>query len=65
MSKKIRNQVIPPNEHFPYGGYFLRRCLDDGRVKDITIVRAYGSNDWMYAQQIKDARKKLAAEKET
>lgn len=64
MSKKITNMPIPPDEHFPYGGYYLRRRLNNGRVVDITIKREYGGNDWVYAQQIKDARKKLAAELE-
>lgn len=64
MSKKITNMPIPADEHFPYGGYYLRRSLNNGRVADITIMREYGGNDWMYAQQIKEARKKLAAELE-
>lgn len=64
MSKKITNMPIPADEHFPYGGYYLRRRLDDGRTVDITIHREYGGTDWMYAQQIKEARKKLAAELE-
>ena len=64
MSKKITNMPIPPDEHFPYGGYYLRRLLNNGRVVDITITREYGGTDWMYAQQIKEARNKLAAELE-
>lgn len=61
MSKKIMNQPIPANEHFPYGGYYLRRNLNNGLAAEITIRREYGANDRMYAQQIKEARKQLAA----
>lgn len=64
MAKKITNTRIPADEHFPYGGYYLRRRLNCGRTVDITIRREYGGNDWMYAQQIKEARKKLADELE-
>ena len=59
-AKKVRNIEVPPDEHHPYGGWYMFRIMPDGAEIGIARSRPYACNDQDWAKELRKARMELA-----
>lgn len=57
--KKVRNIAVPPDEHHPWGGWYMFRIMPDGTEIGIARTRPYACNDMDWADTLRVARMEL------